>query len=354
MGDESTFLDLSYDGEIIVGSADYGLGGLRHAYRWTESGGWSDLHPDMPTHPIPSCPSCSWGSAAYSISPDGSFIGGQVSNVSLAFWEVFGFRWLGGEVETFLHVPGMLLTSAVAITNEGAIAVWSGQLAGPYWDLYLIDQDGTITDLGQRVGERRAGISADGSTLASGGRFDAFRWTASEGVVELGPLPGKDPTLSSIAYDISADARVIVGKAEVERCSGECTTETHAFVWTPATGTRRLARELERRRVDLADWQLISAVDVSADGTVIVGEGVNPDGESEGFRVVLPEPSLMLLQQVAIVLVLVLRGLSPDSRRAARIHSRAKPRPRARRIIRSAAFASGGAGPLPSSYASAD
>jgi uncharacterized membrane protein len=292
MGDESTFKDLSHDGEVIVGSADYGTGGVRHAYRWTVSDGWTDLHPDMPTYPIPGCPACAWGSAAYSISPDGSFIGGQVSNVSLAFWEVSGFRWLDGEVETFLQVHAMLLTSAVAITDEGAMAVWSGQLAGPYWDLYFIDSDGAITDIDERIGERRAGISADGSALASGGRFHAFRWSAREGGTGLGPLPGADPTLTSIAYDISADGRVIVGKAEVERCSEQCNTETHAFVWTRATGTLELALALERQGVDLGGWQLISAVDVSADGTVIVGEGVNPQGESEGFRVILPEPSL--------------------------------------------------------------
>ena len=75
-----------------------------------------------------------------------------------------------------------------------------------------------------------------------------------------------------------------VGSAEAEHCSGECTTETHAFVWAAATGTRRLARELEQRGVDLADWQLISAVDVSADGSVIVGVSPSPIATNEAFK----------------------------------------------------------------------
>ena len=85
MGDSSSFQDLSHDGEVIVGWADYGTGGHRHAYRWTVGDGWTDLHPDMPTHPTPCSPICAWSSFAYSISPDGSFIGGKVRNISFVF-----------------------------------------------------------------------------------------------------------------------------------------------------------------------------------------------------------------------------------------------------------------------------
>jgi hypothetical protein len=99
-------------------------------------------------------------------------------------------------------------------------------------------------------------------------------------------------TLSSIARDVSANAEVIVGEAELEICLDleECVTETRAFVWSEARGTRDLARELEQQGVDLGHWQLTAAVDVSADGTVIVGNGVNPAGAPEAWRAVLPDP----------------------------------------------------------------
>ncbi len=43
--------------------------------------------------------------------------------------------------------------------------------------------------------------------------------------------------------------------------------------------------------IDLTGWQLPRAYGVSADGTVIVGGGDNPAGNSESFRAVVPEPS---------------------------------------------------------------
>jgi hypothetical protein len=40
----------------------------------------------------------------------------------------------------------------------------------------------------------------------------------------------------------------------------------------------------------VSDWILLGATGVSADGTVIVGEGLNPTRQREAFRAVLPLP----------------------------------------------------------------
>ncbi|MFN0198645.1 MAG: PEP-CTERM sorting domain-containing protein [Planctomycetaceae bacterium] len=106
------------------------------------------------------------------------------------------------------------------------------------------------------------GVSNDGSTVvgtsASGAHgYEAFRWTAGEGMVGLG--------FGGTGMDASADGGVIVGHSGSE-----------AFRWTSGTG-----------KVGLGDlpggtvWS--SAAGVSADGTVIVGESVSDNGE-EAFR----------------------------------------------------------------------
>ncbi|HJS06028.1 MAG TPA: hypothetical protein VJ809_00165, partial [Pirellulales bacterium] len=45
--------------------------------------------------------------------------------------------------------------------------------------------------------------------------------------------------------------------------------------------------------------------DISDDGTVLVGNGRNPQGRVEGFVVVIPEPSTVALAAAAILLILL-------------------------------------------------
>jgi hypothetical protein len=51
--------------------------------------------------------------------------------------------------------------------------------------------------------------------------------------------------------------------------------------------------------LDLSGWILTSATGISADGLTIVGVGVNPAGQNEGWRAVLaPQPNLRGFQPV--------------------------------------------------------
>lgn len=47
--------------------------------------------------------------------------------------------------------------------------------------------------------------------------------------------------------------------------------------------------------LDLAGWTLSEALDISADGTTIVGRGVNPSGNTEAWIAVIPEPATGIL-----------------------------------------------------------
>jgi hypothetical protein len=53
----------------------------------------------------------------------------------------------------------------------------------------------------------------------------------------------------------------------------------------------------------MTGWTLTGASDISADGSAIVGVGTNPQGFSEAFLVIVPEPSTSLLAGGACLLL---------------------------------------------------
>ena len=56
-----------------------------------------------------------------------------------------------------------------------------------------------------------------------------------------------------------------------------------ACIWQKDTGVQSLATVLHDSGVQFAGWTLDDAIDVSADGRVIVGTGKNPDGQREAW-----------------------------------------------------------------------
>jgi hypothetical protein len=72
-----------------------------------------------------------------------------------------------------------------------------------------------------------------------------------------------------------------------------------AFFWEAQQGMRNLQSVLEADYgMDLTGWQLTSAVDISDDGLVIAGNGINPLGQQEGWVVrleAIPEPATLAL-----------------------------------------------------------
>ena len=69
-----------------------------------------------------------------------------------------------------------------------------------------------------------------------------------------------------------------------------------ATIWDEVLGARNLHDVLEIEfGVDLTGWRLERASDISSDGTVIVGTGINPFGQTEGWIAVIPEPTTLVL-----------------------------------------------------------
>ena len=104
-------------------------------------------------------------------------------------------------------------------------------------------------------------------------------------MVGLGFLPG---FMSSDARGVNADGTVVVGLAR------DASGAFQASRWTAETRMQSVLTLLQAAKVDVnlfAGWQLRSANGVSADGTVIVGDGVDPLGQSQGWIARLPKES---------------------------------------------------------------
>jgi uncharacterized membrane protein len=172
----------------------------------------------------------------------------------------------------------------------------------------------------------------------SNAALEAFRWTAEEGVQGLGFIPGL--TAESHANSVSDNGSVIVGSDGVQAwrwtkqtgitplnvdlefngidqrpisVSGDGLTIVgseslhggpRAFRWDPAHRTQDLQLLLQSDYGLILDgWTLTYANSVSFDGTVIVGEGINPKGRPEAWVVnfATPEPTSSVMFLIGIL-----------------------------------------------------
>jgi hypothetical protein len=158
---------------------------------------------------------------------------------------------------------------------------------------------------GGNFGSQAEAVSGDGLTVVGGSISDqgweAFVWRAGQGMTGLGDLGGGE--FESRAFGVSGDGSIVCGRGVTERGAA-------AFRWTAQGGLEALAEPigavvgnsmaqavsagegqrtvqavLEAAGVDLKGWTLRWATGVSADGTVICGNGINPEGNDEAWVV---------------------------------------------------------------------
>jgi hypothetical protein len=238
-------VDVSHDGSIVVGNTS--VAGQQTAFLWTESAGFTFF--------LNGLSDASEGSVATKASADGSVIVGFSVGENGAGGP---YRWTaaGGAINlgTLNHPSDIIVPTAVSGDGETVY--------------------GTVDSLNSK---------------------QAFRWTAEGGMVGLGQ--SFDIPSSELPIAATELGEAVVGQS-TQIAGGDVDTE--AFLWTHAYGGESLQGALSDRfglADELQGWVLIRATDISLDGTVIVGDGINPSGVKEAWLVRLdqaifvPEPS---------------------------------------------------------------
>ncbi len=354
---DSIAFGVSADGSVIVGGSSsngFPNGGTGfEAFRWTLTDGMRGIG-DLP------------GGGRFSSARDVSADGTQITGNSRGSNGVEAFRWsesnglvgLGDFPEGDFHSEGNAISGyGSTIVGEGTLSVpGNGARAamfgsGGVEDLGVIDRfnqfsiaddvsfDGLVV-VGRASGQdgnqafrwtretgmirlgdfdggefssQAAGVSSDGSVVVGTGEkapidgqatraLEAFRWTESGGLVGLGDIAGG--ATFSIANDVSGDGEFVVGR------SGGV-GGGQAFFWSEELGMNSVYDLLVENGHDVSYWaSLTEAHAISADGSTIVGVGINSAGNREGFAVntnnfvAVPEPRSIALSGLLMILAI--------------------------------------------------
>ena len=271
---DSSALGMSADGQVLVGVS----GG--RAFRWSAAKGMIDLG-TMPAKDY----FVAWGASG-----DGSVV---VGSGDVGGHEQFTepFLWTSNTgMKKLGFLTGDSRGEAVAVSKDGQVIV--GYSAdnlqtrafrrGPDGVMRALD---VLDEYSPTVAHA---VSSDGSVVVgetgSWGSSEAFRWSQSLGIQLLGVLEGYS---SSEAAAVSGDGALVVGYSS-GRKNDKFTSR--AFIWDSARGMREIQSILKSQYdLDLPGWTLDEATAISSDGTAIVGEGTNPQGNRQAWIVRITE-----------------------------------------------------------------
>jgi uncharacterized membrane protein len=323
---DSRAYDISADGSVVVGrSLDTTATSSFVAIMWTELGGMV---------PLGDGGMSVTRSQARAVSINGEVIVGQFypENSSSAV----AFRWTisTGMVALVDTTAGFERGQAFDVSSDGQYIVGVGTSSGAPNQAFRWNTSTGITWLGwlpsNLLDSFAFGVSADGSAICglsfSGNEFgvEVFRWTEADGTVGLGDVPGG--LFYARPHGISEDGTTIVGQTRVDQSLEEifiwregtgyilpdsahgysvATSTTHdgsivtaggptigPVLWDDQNGFRNFLDILTNDYgLDITGWSAISIAAVSADGTAFAGEGINPDGNREGWFARLPVPT---------------------------------------------------------------
>ena len=276
-GDGSTIVgQLNHDGDAYDGRAFSSQSGLTTVYNFLPSG--------LRT------------SVANAVSRDGRVIAGWTNGITTGF---NGLRIENGIQSELFDLPGGVDNDAAcdSINSDGTVISGRGVSVAAGGDRYeaCIWAPGPnpipLGDLpGGRFTSQAQAMNAAGtifvgfanSPLVTPGEYgEATMWKNNALPVSLGDLPGG--LYSSYAFSVTDYGRVVVGYGSTDR--GQ-----EAFVWTEDHGIERLEDAVFNRwGLSLPEgWILTRALDLSSDGTTVVGRGISPDGIVQGWRITVP------------------------------------------------------------------
>jgi probable HAF family extracellular repeat protein len=279
----------SADGSVIAGAGNTAEG--ERAFVWTESSGLVDLGVLTDASQ----------SNAVDVSADGEIVYGNSGTQG-------GFRWSPQDGILELGAPQRI--GIASVSDDGAVVVGVGlepcclpvrwNSNGGIVGLNLLEEntDGTVE-----------AVSADGTTAVGYSQNPASPnpLLRNTGVIWLSdgsvtPLPGGGGFFRP--FDISRDGSVVVGQSNVG-----------AMIWTGGQYAHPVIEVLGGLGVNADGWQLMATTAVSDDGRTIAGNGLNPQGQQEGWVAYLPEPAACLNASTALAVVLAIRAVRSPARR---------------------------------------
>lgn len=275
---------VSGDGSVVVGyqTVSDDNGSHVEAFRWTASGGAVNLGAGGYT-----------SSAAMAVSSDGAMVAGGVAGagrmVAYVWTEESGMQLLGW------MTGGAPFSIATGVSNTGTVVGYGRIAAGGYQAFYTDIGSGTGEDqdlqgLGYYGGgnvSRAAAITRDGQHIVgvaddSDTNSHAVRWSRlsdGSGYSAATALDGGTGWYYSEAMDISADGGIVVGTF----IGADGDLATQAFRWTEDGGAVSLEQWLSEGGVTTGDWELREATAISEDGSTIVGWGQSVTGQAQAF-----------------------------------------------------------------------
>ena len=296
IGSISQTVAVSADGKTIVGTAndDKGVG---YAAIWQSGRQWQTL-PPPPNGRVLDGKS----TIGYGVSGDGSVIVG-LTYVNPNRVEGFRYDAKSGTVPLGTLTGGRSRASVISADGQ-VIAGWddlTGRGAGKGYWYGVVWWQGMqrLMNPFNAVGQVE-GVNSNGSALVGRGiptsLTHAYRFTAWDGHVEdlralkrdqsgigIGGGPADSNEDTAIALAVSDDGNVVVGTSGYQ-------PPTDAFIWTPATKIIKLSDYLTSKGITgFESWTLVTATDISPDGKIIAGTGLNNAAQRvEGFVVRLP------------------------------------------------------------------
>lgn len=247
-------------------------------WEWTSTSGFTDLSGRLTRGGLITGASADEGVAVgvTSLSQQSVFRLDLDTSAPLELISTPSFGQTGLSIDLTVSRDGGTIGGALLLPDYGSTPViWTAGSVVLPGDLQPSNRSGAVTDLSDD------GSVAVGFSREAGFGWAGFRWTAATGMVSLART-GDEQTFSP-ARACNADGSVIVGQTRTFGAANGA-----AYIWTAGDGLRRL-RDVLVRDYGLADelqgWVLDEATDVSQDGRVIVGVGINPAGQLEAWVV---------------------------------------------------------------------